>query len=255
MNHSLLIIEDDCLLAEAAADYFSSKGWQVRTEGNGIRALRLLEKTSFDLILLDVMIPGMDGFALCRRIRRSSNVPLIFITARVLEEDQLNGYALGGDDYVTKPFSLPVLYAKAMALTGRVRECAGTPSPEASAYTAISAPYTGDFPDSIAAGSLRVEPQSHKVWNHGQLLALPPREYEMLVFFLENPGRIFSREQLLIRFWGYDFEGNERVVDNHIKKLRKALGDWGHAIQTVRKSGYRLDIPEQLQPRDSSDSP
>lgn len=222
--HTLLIIEDDCLLAEAAADYFSSKGWQVRTEGDGIRARKLLEETDFHLILLDVMIPGMDGFALCREVRRRSQVPVIFITARVLEEDQLYGYALGADDYVTKPFSLPVLYAKAMALTGRAR------TSDRSTHR-------------IMTGSLRVDPDSHQVWNHGHLLNLPPREYELLVFFLEHPGRIFSREQLLIRFWGYDFEGNERVVDNHIKKLRKALKDWEGSIRTVRKSGYRLDMP------------
>ena len=222
--HTLLIIEDDCLLAEAAADYFSSKGWQVRTEGDGIRARKLLEETDFHLILLDVMIPGMDGFALCREVRRRSQVPVIFITARVLEEDQLYGYALGADDYVTKPFSLPVLYAKAMALTGRAR------TSDRSTHR-------------IMIGSLRVDPDSHQVWSHGHLLNLPPREYELLDFFLEHPGRIFSREQLLIRFWGYDFEGNERVVDNHIKKLRKALKDWEGSIRTVRKSGYRLDMP------------
>lgn len=222
MNQKLLIVEDDHLLAEAAADYFSSKNWDVWTEKNGTRALEVLERADFHLILLDVMIPGLDGFALCREIRRRSHVPVIFITARVLEEDQLNGYALGADDYVTKPFSLPVLYAKAMALTGRVQG--------------------GTQTIFLEAGSLQVDQNSHQVWNQGQLLPLPPREYEMLVFFLENPGRIYSREQLLIRFWGYDFDGNERVVDNHIKKLRKALGSCGCVIETVRKFGYRMSL-------------
>lgn len=220
MELRLLIVEDDHLIAEAAADYFTGKGWTAETEEDGLQVLDLLRRKNFNLILLDVMLPGADGFSLCRKIRKISDVPVIFITARVMEEDKLNGYSLGADDYVTKPFSLPVLYAKAMALTGRIQE---------------SRTY-------LEAGSLKADRKSHKVWSHGELLLLPPKEYEMLVFFMENPGRIFSREQLLIRFWGYDFDGNERVVDNHIKKLRKAMGSCGCVIETVRKSGYRLEV-------------
>lgn len=219
-GYRLLIVEDDCLMAEGAADYFIGKGWEVDVAEAGDLALALLEQKSYHLILLDVMMPGMNGFSVCREIRRNSDVPIIFITARVLEEDKLNGYSLGADDYVTKPFSLPVLYAKAMALIGRIQ---------------------GSNP-ALRAGQLKVDVKSHKVWNQDKLLKLPPKEYEMLMFFLENPGRIYSREQLLIRFWGYDFDGNERVVDNHIKKLRKAIGDCGCTIRTVRKSGYRMEV-------------
>ncbi len=219
MERRLLIIEDDCLMAEGTADYFTGKGWHVETKENGLEALELLQQKSFHLILLDVMMPGIDGFAVCREIRKNSDVPVIFITARVLEEDMLNGYSLGADDYVTKPFSLPVLYAKATALTGRVQGGAAL----------------------LEMGNLKVDVKKHQVWKSGQLLSLPPKEYDMLLFFLENPGRIFSRDQLLIRFWGYDFDGNERVVDNHIKKLRKAIGSCGCSIQTVRKAGYRLE--------------
>ncbi len=220
MKQRLLIVEDDHLLAEAAADYFTGKGWEVETRENGIQALELLETESFHLILLDVMMPEMNGFSLCRELRKNSDVPVIFITARVSEEDMLNGYALGADDYVAKPFSLPVLYAKAAALTGRTQ----------GAHSVLE------------TGRLKIERDSHRVWKDGQQLALPPKEYDMLLFFLENPGRIYSREQLLIRFWGYDFDGNERVVDNHIKKLRKAIGFCGCTIQTVRKSGYRMEV-------------
>lgn len=220
MGQKMLIVEDDRLLAEAAADYFTGRGWSVYTEENGARAAALLKRESFHLILLDVTLPGMDGFAVCREIRKVSEVPVVFITARVLEEDELNGYSLGADDYVTKPFSLPVLYAKAMALTRRVHRSAVF----------------------LEAGSLKADVEGRRVWNRGELLALPPKEYEMLLFFMQNPGRIYSREQLLIRFWGYDFDGNERVVDNHIKKLRRAIGSCGCAIQTVRKSGYRLEV-------------
>lgn len=224
LGQKLLIVEDDALLGEAAADYFTGKGWKVWTEENGLGALEVLERESFHLILMDVMMPGMDGFSLCRKIREESDVPIIFITARVLEEDKLNGYSLGADDYVTKPFSLPVLYAKAMALTGRVMGKAGG---------------EGVF---LEAGDLKADVRKRQVWRGSQLLSLPPKEYDMLLFFLENPGRIFNREQLLIRFWGYEFDGNERVVDNHIKKLRKAIGSCGCTIETVRKSGYRLEV-------------
>lgn len=219
-GYRLLIVEDDCLMAEGAADYFTGKGWEADVAEAGDLALELLEQKSYHLILLDVMMPGMNGFSVCRKIRKSSDVPIIFITARVLEEDKLNGYSLGADDYVTKPFSLPVLYAKAMALIGRIQ---------------------GSNP-ALKAGGLKVDVKGHRVWKQDKLLKLPPKEYEMLMFFLENPGRIYSREQLLIRFWGYDFDGNERVVDNHIKKLRKALGDCGCTIRTVRKSGYRMEV-------------
>lgn len=218
----LLMIEDDRLLQEVVTDYFESKGWQADTAGDGETALEKMEVSHYHLLLLDVMLPGMNGFTVCRRIREKSDVPVIFITARVLEEDELNGYAMGADDYVTKPFSLPVLYAKAMALMGRVR---------------------GRQPDRrIRCGKVEVDIRTREVWVQGKLCSLPPKEYDILLFFMENPNRIFSREQLLIRFWGYDFDGNERVVDNHIKKLRKALGDCGCMIRTVRKSGYRMEV-------------
>lgn len=221
MELKLLVAEDDCLMGEAVADYFTGKGWQVRLAGNGEEALEALSTEQFHLVLLDVMMPGMNGFTACRKIRKVSDVPVIFITARVLEEDKLNGYAMGADDYVTKPFSLPVLYAKAQALVKRVR---------------------GGHTERWKCGPLEVDLRSCRVWADGNEITLPPREYEMLLFFLENPGRIYSRDQLLIRFWGYDFDGNERVVDNHIKKLRKALGPHGSLIKTVRKSGYRMEV-------------
>ncbi len=223
MERRLLIMEDDRLMAEAAADYFTAKGWSVKTSENGVLALELLKTMSFHLILLDVMMPKMDGFTLCRGIREESDVPIIFITARVLEEDMLYGYALGADDYVTKPFSLPVLYAKAKALTERVQKKASL----------------------LEAGGLKVDVGRRQVLRDGNLLSLPPKEYEILLFFLKNPGRTFSREQLLVCFWGYDFDGNERVVDNHIKKLRKAIGSCGCAVRTVRGFGYRMEMEGQ----------
>ncbi len=224
MAMHVLIVEDDPALRETISDYFGSKGWQITEAVNGEDALEKVNETSFQLILLDVMLPKLNGFAVCRRIREDSDVPVIFITARVMEEDELNGYSLGADDYVTKPFSLPVLYAKAMSLMSRVRG---------------EAPFR-----SLRRGDLEADFRKRQILVQGAALPLAPREYEMLLFFMENPGRVFSREQLLIRFWGYDFEGNERVVDNHIKMLRKGMERSKCSIRTFRKSGYCLEVTE-----------
>lgn len=222
MKLSMLIVEDDPLLAEAIGDYFGSKGWTTKVAADGEKALELFETDHFQLILLDIMLPKQNGFSICREIRKTSDVPIFFITARAMEEDELNGYALGADDYIKKPFSLSILYAKAMAVMARAR---GKKSLHL-----------------LCKGGIEINTHTREVSVKGRLCQLAPLEYQMLVFFLENPNRIFSREQLLIRFWGYDFEGNERVVDNHIKKLRKAIADSDCVIQTARKAGYRMEV-------------
>lgn len=224
MKLKILIVEDDKLLAEAVSDYFKGKGWETRTEGEGDEAVRAAETAGFQMILLDVMLPGMDGFEVCRRIRRISDIPIFFITARVLEEDELFGYAAGADDYIAKPFSLPVLYAKVMAMMTRIR---------------------GERPmEKVRGGSVEINIRARTVRIRGEEKQLQPKEYELLRFFLENSGRIFTREQLLLRFWGYDFGGSSRVVDNHVKNLRKILMGSGCAIRTVRSSGYRMEVGE-----------
>lgn len=222
MELKLLIVEDDRLLAEAVSDYFIGKGSKTTVVYDGSHALEMVERKSYQMILLDVMLPGRDGFSVCRKIREMTETPVFFITARVLEEDELNGYAVGADDYIIKPFSLPVLYAKVMAMTGRLRGGAGNRM--------------------LIRGDVTVDVRTHDVEVGGRECPLAPKEYDMLLLFLENPNRIFTRHQILIRLWGYDFEGNDRVVDNHIKKLRKALSGSGCKIQTVRKSGYRMEV-------------
>ena len=224
MKMKLLIVEDDLLLAEAVSDYFQGKGWETESVPEGTEAVRKAETGSYQIILLDVMLPGMTGFEVCRRIRKDSDVPVFFLTARVLEEDELSGYAAGADDYITKPFSLPVLYAKVMAMMGRLR---------------------GERPmEKICRGRVEIDIRSRTVRVCGRECRLQPKEYELLRFFLENPGRIFTREQLLLRFWGYDFGGSDRVVDNHIKNLRKILPGSCCKISTVRKSGYRMEVQQ-----------
>lgn len=222
MELRLLIVEDDRLLAEAVSDYFTGKGWKSQTVYSGEDAVEKAVNGSWNMILLDVMLPGRDGFSICRKIREQTDTPVFFITARVLEEDELNGYAVGADDYITKPFSLPVLYAKVMAMTGRVRG------------SSIS--------DLIVKGDVTVNVRTRRAAVRGADCPLAPKEYELLLLFLKNPNRTFTRDQLLIRLWGYDFDGNERVVDNHIKKLRKALAGSTCRIHTVRNTGYRMEV-------------
>ena len=222
MELRLLIVEDDRLLAEAVSDYFTAKGWKTKIVYNGKDAVEKAVNRSWQMILLDVMLPGWDGFSVCRKIREQTDTPIFFITARVMEEDELNGYAAGADDYITKPFSLPLLYAKVMEMTGRVR---GT--------------YLADL---IVKGSVTVNVRTRSVTVRGMDCPLAPKEYEMLLLFRRNPNRTFTRDQLLTRLWGYDFAGNERVVDNHIKKLRKALEGSTCRIHTVRNTGYRMEV-------------
>ena len=224
MKLKILIVEDDLLLAEAVSDYFEGKGWETEQVHDGVTAVEKVEADNYQMILLDVMLPGMNGFEACRKIRQNSDIPIFFITARVLEEDELTGYAAGADDYITKPFSLPVLYAKIMAMMARLR--GGRPM------------------EKLKKGGVEMDLRTGQVMICGQKCEMPPKEYELLRFFLENPDRIFTRDQLLTRFWGYDFEGNERVVDNHIKKLRKFLQDSRCMIQTVRKTGYRMEVEQ-----------
>ena len=224
MKLKILIVEDDLLLAEAVSDYFEGKGWETEQVHDGVTAVEKVEADNYQMILLDVMLPGMNGFEACRKIRQNSDIPIFFITARVLEEDELTGYAAGADDYITKPFSLPVLYAKIMAMMARLR---------------------GERPlEKLKKGGVEMDLRTGQVSICGQKCEMPPKEYELLRFFLENPDRIFTRDQLLTRFWGYDFEGNERVVDNHIKKLRKFLQGSRCMIQTVRKTGYRMEVEQ-----------
>lgn len=222
MPMKILIVEDDMLLAEAICDFFTIKGWQTEAVHDGQKALERALSGSWQMILLDVMLPGMDGFSVCSSIRQFSNVPVFFITARVMEEDELKGFAAGADDYIIKPFSLPVLHAKVMAVIGRISGCR---------------------PDErIRRGNVEMDLQTRKISVCGETLSLAPKDGEILRFLLENPNRTLTREQLLVRFWGYEYEGNERVIDNHIKKLRKVLAGSDCSIRTVHKTGYRLEV-------------
>lgn len=223
MKYRMLCVEDDSQIREIIEDYFTAKKeneFDITLAKDGLEAKDLLEENEFDIVLLDVMLPHLDGFSICRLIRKKSDVPVIFLTARTMEEDVLLGFETGCDDYVTKPFSLATLYAKCIALLNRAK---GTVLSETSTIGKISINYN-----------------SMVVTVDGSIIELPPKEYELLAYLFKHKDWVISRETLLNAVWGYDFEGGERVVDNHIKKLRKNLGSAGEQIKTVISKGYKL---------------
>lgn len=224
MKYKILLVEDDPQIREILEDYITQKSENrirlVTAEDGDAGMERLLDEV-FDLVLLDVMLPGMDGFALCREIRRDSACPIIFLTAKSREEDLLYGYDLGCDDYITKPFSLAELYAKINALLKRSKGLVGK--------------------EYISCGAISLNPSVYKVFAEEREIALPPKEYVLLKYLMEHKNQLVTRDTLLARLWGYDYEGNPRVVDNHVKKLRRALGAAGNQIKTVITKGYKME--------------
>ena len=220
MDGHVLIVEDERRLRDIVRDYFAAHGLACDLARDGEEAMELLREHDYDAVLLDVLMPGLDGFAVCRAVREESRVPVLFLTALGGEEDMLRGYALGADDYVTKPFSLAVLLAKTEALIRRGR---------------------GEGGERLTCGAITLEPGRRACAVSGAPVELPPREYELLLCLMRNRGRALSRSQLLDRVWGIDFEGGDRAVDGRIKALRAALGPAGKQIKTVFKLGYKLE--------------
>ena len=218
---NILIVEDEKAMQDIIAEYMQKGGHTCFTADDGIDALVMLKSSPMDLMILDVMMPHLDGFSVCKMAREMSNMPIIMLTAKSAEDDKLKGYEFGADDYMTKPFSPKVLLAKVNALLRR--------------SSATSA-------DTISAGKIMLQPNAHKVYLDGQEITLTHKEYELLSFLMANPGQIFSREQILNRVWGYDFEGTTRTVDTHIKTLRQKLGDEGKHIVTLIRSGYKFEV-------------
>ena len=214
----ILIAEDEPDIQELLCAYLRDAGYGTAAAGDGVTALDLFQREAFDLVLLDLMLPKIDGFGVCELIRRQSQVPILMLTALDGEEEQLRGFGLDIDDYVTKPFSMPVLLEKIRVILRR-RGSAGEDS-------------------RLRYRDLTLDLDSREAVLEGQSLDLTAREFELLHTFLAAPGRVFTREMLLSKLWGYDFYGDERVVDSHIKNLRHKLErDY---IETVRGVGYRV---------------
>ena len=225
MKATILLAEDEQAMREVLTDYFTAKSggdFTVVSAPDGDTALHFIETRRFDLLLLDIMLPGMDGFALCRAAREQGDAPILFVTAREDEQDKLHGYGLGADDYVVKPFSLAVLYAKALALLRRAR--------------GLNAENT------LTAGTLSLDPERGIVTADGRRIDLPPKEFALLRALMERKNRVLTRDELLNLAWGWDFDGTDRVIDGHIKKLRRALGPHADCIKTVVKRGYKLEV-------------
>ena len=214
---SILIVEDEPDIQELLTAYLRNAGYRTASAEDGVAALDLFQSRTFDLVLLDIMLPKIDGFGVCEVIRRQSQVPILMLTALDGEEQQLKGFGLNIDDYVTKPFSIPVLLEKIRVI---LRRSAGTETENLLRYRDVT-----------------VNLDTREVSLGGRLLDLTAREFDLLYTFLASPGRVFTREMLLAKLWGYDFYGDARVVDSHIKNLRRKLErDY---IETVRGVGYR----------------
>lgn len=214
----LLIVEDEPDIQELLEAYLHDAGYETTIAGDGVEALAKFQKDKFDLILLDLMLPKIDGFGVCEFIRRESNVPILMLTAIDGEQEQLRGFQMEIDDYVTKPFSMPILLQKIRAILRRTS--AGKEENRCLRYRALTLDLDGM--EAVLAG---------------RSLDLTTREFELLQTLISSPGRVFTREVLLAKLWGYDFFGDERVVDSHIKNLRRKLGT--EYIETVRGVGYR----------------
>lgn len=222
--YRILMVEDDRNIQTLVVNYFTKKEkglFAVEVAENGQIGLEKAYENHYDLLLLDVMLPELDGFEICKEMRQSSDVPIMFITARADESDILNGYALGCDDYVVKPFPLPVLYEKANALIKRSKGLV-----RSKVFT---------------AGNLSLNPNNGMVICNGEEVKLTAREYGILKVLMENKGVIISREKLLDMVWGYNSDVDERVLDTHMRNLRKALGANGKQIKTVIRRGYKIE--------------
>lgn len=218
----IILIEDDLQICEVIETYFRNQGTEIQSFHTGRTVLDFIRNAvpDYDLILLDIMLPETDGFTICREIRRKQDIPVIFITARGREEDILHGYDLGCDDYIIKPFSLMTLYAKCQALVRR------------SKGTVINSV--------LECGNIRLDTRMLRCFVENQEIELPPKEFAILKYLIEHENWVIDRDTLLNRIWGYDYYGSDRVVDNHIRKLRKALGSAGMQIKTLVGRGYKL---------------
>lgn len=224
MASKVLLVEDSLEICEAITDFFADRcgdEFVFEVVNDGSEAIEVVSNGAlYDMVLLDIMLPGASGFDICVALRRRSDCPVIFLTALGTEDNILRGYNLGADDYMVKPFSLEQLYAKMKAILKRT---AGS-----------------KIDRRIVLDEIELDPVGMRVYVNGDELETTAKEYFLLKVLLENKGQILTREQLLIRVWGRDFDGTDRVVDNHIKKLRKLLGSAGNHIVTAIGRGYRI---------------
>lgn len=218
----ILIVEDENRLRKLVAKYLSKEGYKIFEAKDGREALDIWAEEHVDLIILDIMMPEIDGWSVCRNIRQESDVPIIMLTARSEESDKIFGFELGIDQYVTKPFSTKELLARVKALLKKIGKKV--------------------IDEKIVVNEVKVDNKTHQVMVKNKEIELTPTEYNLLLYFIENSNIALSREQILDRVWGYDYYGDIRTVDTHVKRLRKKLTSEGDNIVTVRGIGYRFEV-------------
>lgn len=218
------MIEDDQTIAAAVADRLRTEGFDVTVAGDGLGGIARFEEITPDLVVLDLMLPGIDGLEVCRRIQRDGHVPVLMLTALDGETDTVVGLAVGADDYVTKPFSPRELVARVKAILRR--------------FEAAEAVAAGPQDESIVVGSLQIDPARRRVWQRGDEVTLTATEFDLLAYLANPPGAVRTREQLLLDVWGYKSAHGARTVDSHIRGLRRKLGS--ECIRTVQRIGYAL---------------
>ena len=216
----ILIVEDEKEIRNILKVYLLTAGYEVTEAADGEEAMKIFYEKPFDLVVLDIMLPKKDGWSICREIKEYSSVPVIIITARDNENDEVFGFEIGADDYITKPFSNKVFLA-------RVK-------------TVLKNKTIINNSNEIEVGKLKINDVSHNVIKEGKNLDLAPKEYEILMYFIKNKNIALSREKMLTEIWGYGFVGNDRTIDVHIKNLRKKIG--GEYIKTIRSVGYKFEI-------------
>ena len=222
-NIKILVVDDESRMRKLVRDFLTREGYTVLEAGDGMEAMGVFyEDKDIALIILDVMMPKMDGWQVCREIRESSKVPIIMLTARSEERDELQGFELGVDEYISKPFSPKILVARVNAI---LRRTLGT-----------------DGGDVISAGGITIDKAAHIVKIDGAPVDLSFKEFELLAYFVENQGIALSREKILNNVWNYDYFGDARTIDTHVKKLRSKLGDKGEFIKTIWGMGYKFEV-------------
>ena len=220
----ILIVEDEETIADLERDYLELSGFEVEVANDGETGLEKALTDQFDLVILDLMLPGVDGFEICREVRQKKNTPIIMVSAKKDDIDKIRGLGLGADDYIVKPFDPKELMARVKAVSRR--------------YTA---PAAND--DSLKFNELTIDIGAYEVIYKGNNVKLAPKELELLHFMASNPNKVFTREQLMYEVWGYDYPGDSRTVDVHIKRLREKIkGGEGWEVQTVWGVGYKFEV-------------
>ena len=221
-NIQILVVDDESRMRKLVKDFLQREGYSVLEAGDGMEAMDIFYEQKIDLVILDVMMPRMDGWQTCREIRRDSTVPIIMLTARSEERDELQGFELGVDEYISKPFSPKILVARVGALLKRI--------------------YGTDAEEKMEAGGIELDKAAHQVQVDGKSIDLSYKEFELLTYFLENQGIALSREKILNNVWNYDYFGDARTIDTHVKKLSNKLGDKGNYIKTIWGMGYKFEV-------------